>query len=241
MNPAARIRIASGQAVLALPPSIATADHSAFARSHKRRRGTPSELGTESLAAGAPQDGSLSPGSASEALAAGRTGESGSFICFPSTSSAEMPCGAKVLDPPSAWRDVSHAAPFLVIRSAASSPPVPQSGQRRGNSAHAAGAIPVLGDLDRPVAPAASPASPIDVLHFAHAARERRPGFAQRPPRGWRPIPAGAGRHVASLFVHYGHCGFHGDCVGAVIDGTRPAAPRNPRAAAYVRVPKGLA
>ncbi|HMV20183.1 MAG: NAD-dependent epimerase/dehydratase family protein [Betaproteobacteria bacterium] len=88
------------------------------------------------------------------------------------------------------------------------------------------GAIPVLGDLDRPVTLRRLAGLADYVLHFAPP-----PGEGDRDSRSRRLAAVLArGRSLPRALVYVSTTGVYGDCGGAVIDETRPAAPRNPRA-----------
>jgi len=90
----------------------------------------------------------------------------------------------------------------------------------------AAGAVPVLADLDRPASLARLRGLATCVVHLA-------------PPRPESALDARTRRLTAILsagthLVYVSTSGVYGDCGGAVIDETRPVAPKNARAARRV-------
>jgi nucleoside-diphosphate-sugar epimerase len=86
----------------------------------------------------------------------------------------------------------------------------------------AAGAIPIVADLDRPETLARLAGLAPNVIHLAPPQSE---GALDRRTRNVTAILPEGGR-----LVYVSTSGVYGDCGGAVVDETRPVAPRNARA-----------
>ncbi|MBN9412085.1 MAG: NAD-dependent epimerase/dehydratase family protein [Burkholderiales bacterium] len=89
----------------------------------------------------------------------------------------------------------------------------------------ALGALPLLGDLDRPATLRRLSGLATHVLHLAPP-----PGEGERDPRTRAVVAALRLRSAPSVLVYGSTSGVYGDCGGARVRETRPTAPTQPRA-----------
>lgn len=100
----------------------------------------------------------------------------------------------------------------------------------RAGEWRAAGAIPVLADLDRPASLGRLAGLADAVIHLAPP-----PGDGVRDSRTRHLLAAlGQSKSLPRCLVYVSTTGVYGDCGGAVIDETRPRHPESPRAARRV-------